>query len=67
MIYQNRNTMRTELKVTNNLTVNIEILEGMVLVTTDYYNYKRTTSYDSVEDAIDQTTLPSVRNFLKSI
>ena len=59
--------MRTELKVTNNLTVNIEILEGMVLVTTDYYNYKRTTSYDSVEDAIDQTTLPSVRNFLKSI
>jgi hypothetical protein len=59
--------MRTELKVTNNLTVNIEILEGMVLVTTDYYNYKRTTSYDSVEDAIDQTTLPSVHNFLKSI
>jgi hypothetical protein len=59
--------MNTELKVTKNLTVNIEILEGMVFVTTNYYNYKRTTSYDSVEDAIDQTTLPSVHNFLKSI
>jgi hypothetical protein len=59
--------MNTELKVTKNLTVNIEIFEGMVLVTTNYYNYKRTTSYDSIEDAIDQTTLPSVHNFLKSI
>ena len=59
--------MNTELKVTKYLTVNIEIFEGMVLVTTDYYNHKRTTSYDSVEDAIDMTTLPSVHNFLKSL
>jgi hypothetical protein len=59
--------MNTQIKVSKNLEVTIEIIEGMVFVTTNYFNNKRTTSYDSVEDAIDQTTLPSVHNFLKSI
>ena len=67
MIYQNRNTMTTQIKPTKDLTVDIQIFNGWVFVTTTYFINKRTTIYSTIEDAINETTLPSVRNFLKSI
>jgi hypothetical protein len=58
--------MNTQIKVSKNLSVEIRVEENIVFVTTCYMGKLRTTSYDSVEDAIEQTTLPSVHNFLKS-
>ena len=59
--------MYTELKVSQNLSVEIKIEDGMVYVTTNNMGRLRTTYYDCIEDAMDMTSLPSVHEYLKSI
>ena len=60
-------THTTTLKVSNMLTVFIDIFEDGVIIKTDMTGFTRSTFYISVSDAIAHTTLPSVRNYLLSI
>jgi hypothetical protein len=47
--------------------VTIQIYDMCVIISTNIDNYKRSTSYSSIEEAIKNTTLNPVREFLKSI
>jgi len=57
----------TTLNITKGLIAEVTIIEGMVFVNTIYNGIKRSTSYESVEIAINETTMPVISNFLKSI
>jgi hypothetical protein len=59
--------MNTTLNIAKGLTAEISIIEGMVFVNTNYNGHKRTTAYDSVQVAINETTMPMIANYLKSL
>jgi len=59
--------MKATLTITKELTAEISIIEGMVFVNTNYNGNKRTMSYDNVQIAIQETTMPMIANYLKSL
>lgn len=59
--------MKTVLNVAKNFSVEISIIENMVFITTDYFNNRRTYSYDSVSDAVNKTAIHAVANYLRSV
>ena len=59
--------MNTILNITKGLTAEISIIEGMVFINTNYNGNKRTMSFDSVQIAINETTMPMMANYLKSL
>ena len=59
--------MTNSINIAKGLTAEISIIDGMVFITTNYNNVKRSTSYDSVNDAINQTTIKAISIFLQSI
>lgn len=59
--------MNTILNITKGLTAEISIIEGMVFINTNYNGNKRTMSFDSVQIAINETTMPMIANYLKSL
>ena len=59
--------MKATLTITKGLTAEISIIEGMVFVNTNYNGNKRTMSYDNVQIAIQETTMPMIANYLKSL
>ncbi len=50
-----------------NLIAKIEVLTMGVFINTEFDGRKRATSYNSIEEAIQNTTLIPVKNFLKSL
>jgi hypothetical protein len=59
--------MKQVLNITKGLTAEILIIDGMVFVNTNYNGNKRSMSFETIEIAINQTTMPMVANYLKSI
>jgi len=59
--------MNTILNITKGLTAEISIIEGMVFINTNYNGNKRTMSFDTIEIAINETTMPMIANYLKSL
>lgn len=59
--------MKATLTIAKGLTAEISIIEGMVFVNTNYNGNKRTMSYDNVQIAIQETTMPMIANYLKSL
>lgn len=57
----------TTLNITSNLKAEITIFNSMVFVTTISNNIKRTTSYENIESAINNSTIKPVVNYLLSI
>ena len=59
--------MTQTLNITKGLTAEISIIDGMVFINTNYNGNKRTMSFETIEMAISQTTMPMIANYLKSI
>lgn len=59
--------MKQVLNITKKLIAEILIIDGMVIIDTNYNGYKRSTSFETIEIAINETTMPMVANYLKSI
>jgi len=59
--------MTTTLNITKGLTAEITIIENMVFVNTNYNGNTRCMSYDSIQIAINETTMPAIATYLKSI
>lgn len=63
------NTMTTlEIKTNGRiLKATINILSACVIISTDFDGFKRTASYSSIEEAINNTTIVPVKEYLKSL
>jgi len=59
--------MNTTLNITKGLTAEITIIENMVFVNTNYNGNTRCMAYDSIKIAINETTMPAISNYLKSL
>jgi len=59
--------MKTTIQISQNFSVDIAIYDNCVFVTTTFNSDKRTTDFNSIQDCIENTTMPAVRNYLKSI
>lgn len=59
--------MNTLINIAKGLTAEISIIEGYVFVKTNYNGNVRTTSYESIQNAINETTLGHVKQYLQSI
>jgi hypothetical protein len=59
--------MNTILNITKGLTAEITIIENMVFVNTNYNGNARCMAYDSIQVAINETTMPAISNYLKSL
>jgi hypothetical protein len=57
----------TTLNITNNLKAEINIINSFVSITTYMGSFKRTSSYLSIEEAINNCTIKPVVNFLNSL
>jgi hypothetical protein len=59
--------MTTTLNITKGLTAEISIIENMVFINTNYNGHTRCMGYDSIQIAINETTMPAISNYLKSL
>lgn len=59
--------MTTTVLNTQHIKVEVSIIDGMVFITNTYSNTKRTTSFQNIEEAINNTTMPPVKNYLMSL
>jgi hypothetical protein len=59
--------MKTQITITSNFSVEIEIFDFCVIVKTNYHGDTRKNSYESVSEAINNTTIPAVMNYLKAL
>lgn len=50
-----------------NLNIQIEVTEFGVYVNTDFDGRKRNSSYSNIDEAINNTTLVPVKNYLKTL
>lgn len=49
------------------LKATITVLTACVIINTEFDGFKRTSSYHSVEQAIENTTIVPVKEYLKSL
>lgn len=54
----------TTLTITNNFSVEIELTDSIVFVSTFYFGDKKTYSYADKNDCIENTTIKAVKNYL---
>ena len=62
----NNKTMTHTIEVTKQFQVIVDIYNDCVITTTKYLDTTRKSSFESIEDLINNTSIPAVANFFKN-